>query len=389
MPYFNYRVHVVQAGAASRWERRTFLNAWWSLYGDDNRWTPPEFARLRRELDPRRNEHLARLEATLIHVDALHRTGVRSSRTDQQEIPLVSVIERPLAASLSVIDPRLKGKSAYLALPHLGRDKEAFDNLYYHLVESLSAHGYHRLIAPVGLSPHLGSGWQIDGWDEWPALHTPSNPPYVPELVETRLNPLQDGWLYQAAVPRPPVTDPTGPATIRPFEPQRLAGDLLPLLAAATANPTAGFAPPDAVEAAFLLRSLGPDSLIGYLAEVDDRPAGFVLLGPDRAARARITHGGRSLWRRGMYATADWVGGKGRDNSGRVFFAAVLPDRRRQGIGTQLWRRALAAARERGWGTLTIGPIWQPPGAPPPAVVFLEQYAAVPRLGFRLYERSF
>lgn len=388
MPYFNYRIHVAEVGAASRWERRAFLNAWWNLYRDDSRWTPPEFARLRRELDPRRDEHLARLEATLIHIDALHRTGVRRSRTDQQEIPLVSVIERPLAAALTMIDPRRKGKTAYLALPHLGRDKEAFDHLYHHLVETLSARGYHRLIAPVGLSPHLGSGWQLDGWDEWPALHTPTNPPYVPELVEARLNPLQAGRLYRVAVPVRP-DNVVGPATIRPFDPRRLAGDLLPLLAAATANPTAGFAPPDAVEAAFLLRTLGPEAPTGYLAEVEGRPAGFVLLGPDTAVRARATHGGRSFWRRGVYAAASRFAGQGRGDDGRIFFAAVLPDRRRQGIGAQLWRQALAVAREHGWGALTVGPIWLSPGAPPAAVAFLEQRAAVARQTYRLYERSF
>lgn len=388
MPYFNYSVHVVEAGAASRWERRAFLNAWWNLYRDDSRWTPPDFSWLRREIDPRRDEHLARLEAKLIHIDALHRTGVRRSRTDQQEIPLVSVIERPLAAALAIIDPRRKGKTAYLALPHLGRDKEAFDHLYYHLVESLSARGYHRLIAPVGLSPHLGSGWQIDGWDEWPALHTPTNPPYVPELVEMRLNPLQDGRLYRVTVPARSDDDVTEPAAIRPFDPRRLVGDLLPLLAVAAENPTAGFVPPDAAEAAFLLRALGPGALLGYLAEVDGRPVGFVLLGPDTAARARATRGGRSFWRRGMYA-ASWLGGQGRGDSGRVFFAAVLPDWRRQGIGAQLWRQALAAAHERGWDALTVGPVWLPPDASSAAVAFLEQHAAVARQTYRLYERSF
>ncbi|MBP6016649.1 MAG: GNAT family N-acetyltransferase [Candidatus Promineofilum sp.] len=389
MPYFNYSIHVAEAGAASYWERRAFLNAWWSLYEDDSRWTPPEFARLRRELDPRRDEHLARLEATLIHIDALHRTGVRRSRTDQQEIPLVSVIERPLAAALTIVDPRRKGQTAYLALPHLGRDKEAFDHLYDHLVESLSARGYHRLITPVGLSPHLGAGWQIDGWDEWPALHTPSNPPYVPELVETRLKPFQNGRLYRVAVPSKPVDNFAGPATIRPFDPRRLAGDLLPLLAAATENVTAGFALPDAAEAAFLLRSLGPESLAGYLAEVDGRPAGFALLGPDAARRARATRGGRSLWRRGAYAAASRLGGQGQDNNGRVFFAAVLPEWRRRSIGHQLWLQTLAAAHEHGWNALTIGPIWRPSGAPLAAMTFLEQRAAVPRQTYRLYERSF
>ena len=49
----------------------------------------------------------------------------------------------------------------------------------------------------------------------------------------------------------------------------------------------------------------------------------------------------------------------------------------------------MAAAHERGWDALTVGPIWLSPDASSAAVAFLEQHAAVTRQTYRLYERSF
>lgn len=389
MPYFNYRIHPVHAAAASYWERRDFLQAWWALYREDSRWTPPDYGQIRRELDPRHNDHLARLEATLIPVEALHRTGLQRSRNDQQEIPLTSVMERPLAAAVAVIDNRRKGKTAHLAFPHFGNDKEAFDTLYYHLVETFSAAGYHRMVGPVGLSPHLGSGLQVDGWDEWPPADTPVNPPYVPELVESRFRPLQDGRLYRVTVPSRLPEPPPDPARIAMFDPARLAGDLLPLLAAAVENPTAGFPPPDAAEAAFLLSSLGAAKLTGLLAEIEGIPIGFVLAGADRGPWLRATNGGRSWWRRGWTGVESRLLSRNRESNGQIFFGAVLPDWRRQGIGAQLWGRVMNLAGRLGWSSLAVGPVWLPQEGVSAAAAFLERQAAVPRQSYRLYERSF
>ncbi len=389
MSYFNYQVHEVHAGAAGYGALRQFVGAWWSIDRDDDRWTPPEYGPFRRALNPRHNAHLARLDATLIHIEAMHRTGVVRSRTDQQEIPLTSVFERPMAAAVSVIDPRRRGQTAHLALPRLRADREAFDRLYYHLVETLPARNYHRVVGPVGLSPHLGSGLLVDSWDEWPPQHTPANPPYAPELFERRLRGLQIGRLYHAPVPANPPPVAPGPAVIRPFAPARLAGELRPLLAAATENPTAGFPPPDEAEAAFILRQLQPDTLSGLLAEVDGAPVGFALLGPDTAGRLRAARGGRPLWGRARLALETRFFPKNRVSNGRLYFGAVRPEWRGQGIGRQLWQRALGEAAARGWRSLAVGPVWLDAKGTSPAAAFLERQGAAARQTYRLYERSF
>lgn len=390
MPYFNYSLHLLDPAAASFWERRSFLHAWWAIGGDDARRTPPGYAGLRRDLDPRHNAHLARLRAEFIHIEALHRTGVRRSRTDQQEIPLTSILEQPLAAAVASVDPRRQGTTAHLGLLRLAADAEAFDRLYYHLVEVLSAENYHRVVGPIGLSPHLGSGVLLDAWDAWPPQHTPTNPPYLPELLERRLRPWLTGRLYHVTVPAQAAA-PDGADAAKPFAPARLAGDLLPLLVAATDN-AAGFPPPDATEAAYLLRQAGPGAF-GGLVEGDDGPAGFVLLAPDMAGRLRATHGGRPLWGRAALALT-----AGRPvSAGRVLWGGVLPAWRGRGVGSGLWAWALAAARARGWESLTVGPIWSPREKPgnlargevSTAAAFLAKRGAMARQTYRLYEATF
>ena len=396
MPYFNYSLHAADANDASFWERRAFVNAWWKIGREDERWTPPPYSPLRRALDARHNDHLARLGTALIRVEALYRTGVRRGRTDQQEIPLTSVLERPLAAALALLDPRRRDRVAHLALLQLADDAEALDRLYYHLVEALADAEIHRLAGPVGLSPHLGRGALVDSWNAWPPQHTPTNPPYLPELLERRGRVAQVGRLYEVRVDGEgtggaAITEDAARAAIQSFDVARLAGDLLPLLAAAT-DDGGGFAPPDATEAAYLLQATGPGA-VGGLAERDGAPVGFVLLAPDAAGRLRAARGGRPLWGRAVLAL-------GQDRpvaAGRLLFGGVLPAWRGRGVGAALWGWAWATAQARGWRTLTIGPVWSPrrtsrvPAADPQAAAaaFLIARGAVARQTYHLYEWSF
>jgi GNAT superfamily N-acetyltransferase len=390
LPYFNYTLHAPTAAGASFWERRAFVNAWWAIGREDERWTPPRYDPFRHELDPRRNNHLARLDAALIRVEALYRTGVRRARTDQQEIPLTSVLERPLAAALALLDPRRRDGVAHLALLKLADDAEAFNRLYYHLVEALAEAEIHRIVGPVGLSPHLSRGALVDAWNAWPPQHTPTNPPYLPEILERRGRVAQVGRLYEVAVVEGSKGEAASLGAIQPFDVGRLAGDLLPLLAVATDD--GGFPPPDAAEAAYLLRLIGAGA-VGGLAQVDGAPAGFVLLAPDQAGRLRAARGGRAWWGRAALA----LGGGRPATAGRLLFGGVRPAWRGRGVGSALWGWALAEARARGWRSLTVGPVWSPrrtgrvPAAdlPPAAAAFLSARGAVARQTYHLYEWSF
>jgi len=382
MPYFNYRVHSSDAAQVSYWQRRDFMQAWRALYREDSRWTPPDYRRLGRMIDPRHNLHLRRLQARLIYIEAMYRTGLRRVRTDQQEIPMTSILEKPLAAAVPLIDPRRKGRTAHVAMLHLSADDEGFDRLLAQLADTYSDLGYRRFIGPVGLSPHLDSGVLVDSWNEWPPVHTPANPPYLPEMLERRMRPFQMGRLYHVFVPTQPAPPAPGPANLHLIDPARLADDLLPLLAAFTTNRTAGFPAPDAVEAFFLLQTLRSASLAACVATVQAEPVGFVLLGADIAGRLRSAQGGRTLLGRGRLAMT-----LGRPvAAGRLYFGGVQAAWRGRGIGRQLWQWALGEASSRRWQQLTIGPVWEHPNG---LDMFLRKYGATPRQTYHLYEATF
>lgn len=353
MPYFNYRVHMVPAAEASAWQRREFIHAWWKLYAKESHLTPPDFGRLTRELQPRHNPHLARMRPLLIHIDALHRSGMGTPQPGQP-LPLVSIIERPLAAAVVLQDPRRNDKTGYLALLQTANDAEALERLLDAVSEIGRHSGMRRLLLSTGLSPHLGTGIQTDAWNLAAPHGAPSNPPYLPDLLHDLARPIQTAQVYHAPIAAEP-TAVSGPATLHPLDPERLTTDLLALFAATQDNSMAGFALPDVEEAALLLRWLGAESLSGWVAERNGRPVGFALLGPDWAALLRRHNGGKRLHRRPLLRLGLRLGSAA---AGRVYFGGVLPDERRQGIGRQLWDVCLRTAITQGWQSLTVGPVW-------------------------------
>lgn len=112
---------------------------------------------------------------------------------------------------------------------------------------------------------------------------------------------------------------------------------------AAACPPWAGFAAPDAEEAAFLLRWLGHWPLCGWLAHVREEPVGFVLLQPDLSPHLRRSRGGRTLLGR-FWLT--WLNRRPA-RRGRLLYGAVLPRWQGQGIGRQPLHQTLLTARER------------------------------------------
>jgi GNAT superfamily N-acetyltransferase len=375
--YFN---HVSQI-AKGRWDRRRFVAQWWRLYAGDTRWVPPYYPTLRRELEPTHNSHIARMAPVLLHVEAL----LRDKRSAQhghglmRPLPTPVLLEQPVAAAVALLDPRRKDGTAYLTLLHCVNDPLSLSRLLDHAAEALWTRGCRRLIGPTGLSPHLGTGLLQDWWDELPPLHSPYDPPYMPEIVGSAMETLGRSRLYHLEIPpeRPPT--PSGPAQLRPLEPARLATEFLPLLAAAC-PPWADLPPPDAEEAAFILRWVGRWPLHGWLAQVEGQPVGFVLLQPDLAPALRRARGGRSLLRRLWLAWAS----RRPARQGRLLYGAVLPQWRGQGIGRQLLHQAIATGQAQGWQAMSIGPL--PTTAA--AGAFLEGHGARPRQTYLLYRKD-
>jgi GNAT superfamily N-acetyltransferase len=361
--YFNFQAEFDR----NWWDRTHFARAWWRIDAADPFWAPPAYTAFRRALEPARHPHLARLNPLFVSVEALPRR--RSQQVRAQPVSAGVSFEQPVAAAIALVDSRRHDQTAYLAWLKVANDPECLERLLDALREPLLARGITRLLGPTGLSPQLGSGLLQDHWADLPPLHTPYNPPYLPEVAASALRVRSSARLFQLDVPPLPPNS-SGMAELLPFAPQRLAGDLLPLLINAC-PPWLDLAPPDELEAHFILDWLSYWSLSGWLAQVDGQPAGFVLLQPDLAPRLLRAHGGRRPWWRLWLAWA-----KQRPvPAGRLLFGGVLPERRGQGLGRQLLHQALAVAHQHGWRSLTVGPI--PTTAP--AVGFLEYHQAQPR----------
>jgi len=353
--YFNYTKHV----ADSWWDRRDFAQRWWRLGRADQRWTPPYYPALRQALDPKRNPYLAQRSPLFLHMEALPRRARSDNQTGGTGFA-GALMEEPVAATVVLADENRHDGTAYLSLFHCVNDGETMERLLGALMEHLWEMGCHRVVGPTGLSPHLESGVLQNFFQLSPPLHTPYQPPYLPELMESVMTPIAQSQLYTIDLTATPSEIPTGPAQLQPLVPEHLSQQLLPLLAAAC-EANGDYPPPTAVEADFMLRWLRVWPLVGWLAMVQGQPVGFVLLQSDLSPSIRRANGGRNLlWR-------TWLKWRSQHSvrAGRLLYGGVLPTWRGQGIGRQLWHQALRTAQAQSWQTLTIGPVTdETPGAP-------------------------
>lgn len=368
--YFNFRFHVAQ----SAWDQRSFARHWWSIAQKDSRWVPPYWPRWQGWLGHRPPPHLARMAPIHLSGEAMPRRQTSGVSANQMAFSMSTsaLFEEQIAAGLILRDPRRRDGVAYVAALQFANDREALGRFLVKAQEILTPQGVEELLLPTGLSLHLGSGMLQNYFHQLPPLHASYHPPYAVELMSLSCRPFGRVILYRAeiapaqGVDPAPVADVPGPdvpgadvpgaeapCRLLPLEPGRLAGDLLPLLQAATES-WRGVPPVDEAEASFLLDGLGPWPVVGWLALVEEEPVGFVLAQADLAPLLHSHGGGRGLWPR---LWLGWRGRRFRAKGGRLLFGGVLPAFRRRGIGRALWEALLAHGRSAGWEQIRIGPI--------------------------------
>lgn len=348
MAYFNYRTYP----ADSWWEKRTFIHKWWQLQRQDRRWVPPVYATLRRAINAKPTAHLARCTLVPLYLEAL------PQRTSSRGVA-GAYWEEPVAAAVLCFDPRQTDGAAYLALLSCRNDEEALDRLLGAALEEAGHAGYHTLIGPTGLSPWLQSGLLENYFHVTPPLHTPYNPPYLPELMASSLSPWQESVLLHLALspaPRSLAMANTAPSPagvdLRPLAPQSDWATLLPLWQIACAA-VGDYPAPDALEIAFLQSWLAQWPCAGWVAEVRGTAVGFVLLQADLGPAVRRANGGRNpLWQSWLQLRS-----RQRASAGRLLYGGVLPAWQGRGIGSLLWQQVLQTAQQQGWQALTIGPL--------------------------------
>lgn len=365
--FFNYSTHI----AASAWERRQFLGAWWRMHSHDRRWTPPFHPLLRAALQPGRTPFIERQSPTFVWLEALPGQPNYSGTLSHRQLTS-AMMEQPVATALILADPRRHDDTATLALLGCANDVETAERLLGLAMEQTWMQGRSRLLGPTALSPHLGVGLLTSHYHEVPPLYTPYQPPYLPEVLAAVMDPLRRAALYMAQ-PQHHLT--TGPATLRTLTAEDFTHTVPHLLAGL--DGAGDFPPPDEAEARFLLDWWGIAPLSGIVAELDGAAVGMVLLQPDLAPALRWAKGGRNpLWRLWFH----WRRTR-RTRHARMPALVVLPAWRRRGIGAQLWRAGLALAFAHGWQQVSVGPVMDgTPGA-----AFLLAQGASPQQRYQLY----
>jgi GNAT superfamily N-acetyltransferase len=371
--YFNYNSQI----AETRWDRASFVRNWWRIYAADARWAPPRYSLLRklaRGDDPfvaRQNPLLCSLEA----FPGRRRTSGAGMEFNQP----AAIMDVPVAAAMILSDPRRQDGTAYLSLLRCVNDVESLERFVGVALEQAAYLGRYRLVGPTGLSPHLGSGVLQDYFHVMPPLHTAYNPPYVPEVTESVLAPLQTQRLYHAVVPAETCAA-AGPAQIVRLALEEHRQELIRLIVE-TFVAGGEFPAPDEEEAAFLLRWSAAWPLMAWGAVVDGQLAGYVILQPDLAAAAARARGGKNvLWRL-------WLAWRSTRPvaAGRLLLGGVLPAYRGRGIGRQLWGQAIQGAHAAGWRTISAGPL----ADTHPAAGFLLACGAQARQSYTVYASEF
>jgi GNAT superfamily N-acetyltransferase len=268
--------------------------------------------------------------------------------------------------------------TAYLALLRCANDEETLERLLGTAMTWAGEQGCTRLVGPTGLLPAWQSGALLDYFHLTAPLHTPYNPPYLPDVLAGVMEPWHTTALYRCVVPAPTPT-PAGSATLTMLDLARLMTDCLGLLNEAL-NSDDIWPQLDAPAAALFVQMLAPYPTVGWIATIDDQPIGLALVQPDLAEVMRRAGGGRP-WLGRAYAA--WAKRRA-TRHGRLLLGAVAPAWRGRGIGGQLWRQVCAHAAAAGWETISAGPL----DADSPGAAFLTTQGATPAQRYTTYSWS-
>ena len=357
--YFNFTSQI----ANDWWGRRAFLNTWWRANARDHRWTPPVYSFLESTLVHRRDPLMNTYRPDLLAVEAVTRQSF-STNIGGMVMP-TGMGDSIVAQALALHDRRVDPATTFLAMMAFANDEETLDRLLDSTWQSAATHGAQRIVAPAQWAPSFSSGLLLDHFHVLPPLHTPYNAPFVPELMQGAMEPLQHSLLWYLEVAHAPTASalPQG-VQIESFDVDRLAGDLLPLAQAAAVT-AAVLEPPTVDEVRFALRmwtalAIGAP-LAGRLVTVDGAPIAFYVTQADVGAMLRRLRGGRPLWARSLLALRPRFHRHWRSVEGRVLLAACMPHADERSVAQAMIDDLGARARGMGWRTLTIGPL--PEGA--------------------------
>ncbi len=373
--YFNF----TNRSADDWWSRRAFVRTWWRANARDRRWVPPNYPFYLRTVAGRAESFFNSMHPKMLTVEAVPQREPGGSLFAPTWPAAIG--DTVVAQALILTLAGRQSPISYLAMLSVANDEETLDQLLTASWQQETSAGAQRLVGPSELAPSISAGLLMDHFHRPPPLHTPYNSPYMPELLESVMDPLRFSrlWHFETTAETQQSAWPAG-FEIVALDVMRLADDLLPLVHAALRQDDDGESLPGADEVEFALRMWSVSPLIGSVALLDGAPVGFVLMQADVGEALRRVRGGLPLWGRAALALRPPV----RATNGRLLLGALLPEHRGRGFADNLFEHAAAQARSFGWRTLAIGPVAEGSAA----ARFLARIGAVPLQRYCLFAQE-
>lgn len=365
----------------TRADRTAFLELPYRLNRDEARWVPPLRGDQRRMLDRRANPFFDYGDAELF-----------LACEHGQAVGRIAAVDNPRHNSFHGEGDGFFGLFTCIA------DDEVARCLLEAASGWLAGRGHHRILGPTNLTTNDECGLLIDGFDQWPAVQMPYNPPhYARLLANCGLEKATDLLAWEVGTR---VHENARLAKLEEFAERRANYRVRPIDLGDFAAESErirhlyneawgdnwGFSPitqREFTEKSRQLRRLTRPEL-ALIAESGDEPVGFALALPDlspalAAANGRLHSCGVPL---GLYRLL-----RARKHVDRVRLIALglRPDHRRNGLDVLMLMRLSRAALRLGYATAEVSWVLEDNE---PANNRLRRLGARTTKRYRLYQRS-
>lgn len=331
--------------AQTKAELMEFIKLPWQIYRNDPRWVPPLIVERKEFLDRKKNPFFKHADVVLY-----------LARRNGQTVGRIAGIVNHKHVEYH------QEKVGFFGLFECVKDQEVAKALLDEVREWLKSKGMEIMRGPANFSSNEDWGFLLDGFDSRPVIMMPYNPPYYLELAESYgMRKAKDLYAYfiDETLPTPPRVVRMA-ENIKKKEKVRVRNinlkefgrevQRIKEIYNSAWSKNWGFVPMTDEEFDHLAKSLKQivDPHMVFIAEVDDKPAGFSLALPDfNQVLARLN--GRLfpigilklLWHAKIKRKIDGV---------RIITMGVVPEFQKRGIDTVFYLETYDVGVKRGYG---------------------------------------
>ncbi|MEO6871214.1 MAG: GNAT family N-acetyltransferase [Chthoniobacterales bacterium] len=322
-------------------ERDAFIKFPWEIYRDDPAWVPPLLLERKEFLDRKKHPFYQ-------HGDAQLFLAWRDRK----------IVGRIMASDDPNYNAEHDSNVGCFGLFESIEDQQVASALLGAAADWLRGRGRDEVMGPIDYSTNYVCALLIDGFQHPPTLLTPHNPPYYAALIEgSGFHKAMDWYAWWFDKPENAHARLRRIAarfansldvTIRPVNMKDIAGESgrLREIYNRAWEKNWGFVPFTTAEFDHLIKELKPLAEPEYtlIAEVNGKPAGFLLYLPDINVALRHLRNGR-LFTWGLpIGLAKLLYYKSRLKTGRLVALGVVPEFRRHGVAEKLVLRIIEEA---------------------------------------------